>query len=230
MIRAGLPRSDQQQSGQVHIDVVHTKMQQAGDAGKNQRVNNVGAHHHLGLEAEKQQKHHHDDAAGADRSDAYQKPRHQTDQRDAGERLHGGRTVCHAIFNSFLEEEKGGNADQQNSDRNGDEVVDSVAVDISQMNQKTHARVGTGGASDGQGKHHLAAHRSFAQMNDAGADLGDEVEEGIGADGANRGHAQSEDKNREQQDAAPDSCHSDEGSNEETDQALDQQVHLSANP
>ena len=62
-------------------------------------------------------------------------------------------------------------------------------------------------------------------MDGAGADLGDEVEERIRTHGAHGRHAQTENENREQQNAAPDSRHSDEGPNSKTNQALDQQIH-----
>ena len=51
------------------------------------------------------------------------------------------------------------------------------------------------------------------------------VEQRVGANGANRRHAQTKNQNWEQQNAAPNSRHSDEGANSKTDQALDQQIH-----
>jgi hypothetical protein len=64
-------------------------------------------------------------------------------------------------------------------------------------------------------------------MDDARADLGDEVEEGIGSHSTNGRDAQSEDENWEQQNAAPNARHSDEGSNKQTHQNFNQQIHSS---
>lgn len=55
---------------------MHTKMQKARHARKDECMNDVGAHHHLRLKAVKKQEHHHDNAARADRGDADQKSRH----------------------------------------------------------------------------------------------------------------------------------------------------------
>ncbi len=74
---------------------------------------------------------------------------------------------------------------------------------------------------------HLAPHRSFAQMDDTGANLGREVEKRVRSNGAHGGHMQTEDENRQQQHAAPNSRHSDEGPDKKTHQALDQQIHIS---
>jgi hypothetical protein len=62
-------------------------------------------------------------------------------------------------------------------------------------------------------------------MDYAGADLGEKVEKRVRAHGAKRRHSQTEDKNREQQNAAPDSRHSNEGPYYKTNQAPDQQIH-----
>jgi len=65
----------------MDIDIViYLEVKKTGYASKQQCMNNVGAHHDLRLKAVKQQEEHHDDAARSDRGDAYQKPRHQTDQ------------------------------------------------------------------------------------------------------------------------------------------------------
>ena len=111
-----------------------------------------------------------------------------------------------------------------------DEVVDAIAVDVAQVNQETYAQIRARSAADDQRHDHLAPHRAFAQMDDAGADLGREVEERVGANGAHGRHVQTENENREQQNAAPDSRHSDEGPDSKTHQALDQQIHISSDP
>ena len=76
----------------------------------------------------------------------------------------------------------------ENSDGNGDELIDSIAVDVAQMNQETDAQVGTRRAANCERQHHLAPHCAFAQVNRTGADLGDKVEERVRADGANGRH------------------------------------------
>jgi hypothetical protein len=104
-------------------------------------------------------------------------------------------------------------------------AIDAIAVDIAQMDQKTHAQVRTGGTAHGKSQHDFPAHRAFAKMHDAGADLREEVKESVRTNGTDRRYAQTEDKDREQKNAAPDSCHSDKGSNKQTDQAFNQQIH-----
>ena len=94
------------------------------------------------------------------------------------------------------------------------------------MNQVAYAQVGSRSAADGQSQNHFDLNCAFAQVNNAGADLGEEVEERVRTHGAHRRHAQTEDKNREQQNAAPDSRHSDEGPDSKTYQDLDQQIHV----
>ena len=44
------------------------------------------------------------------------------------------------IFDFLLEEQESRNANQQHSHCHRDEVIDAVAVDISQVDQKTHAQ------------------------------------------------------------------------------------------
>ena len=53
----------------------------------------------------------------------------------------GGRTRS-AVLDVFLKEQESRNANQQNSDRNSDEAVDAIAINISQVNQETHAQIG----------------------------------------------------------------------------------------
>jgi hypothetical protein len=59
----------------------------------------------------------------------------------------------------------------------------------------------------------------------AGADLREKVEKSVRAHGEKGGYTQTENEDREQQNAAPDSRHSDEGPDSKTHQALDQQIH-----
>src|ERR1700734_1372794 len=121
----------------MHIDIVHTKMQETGYAREDEGVNNIRAHHDLRLKTVKQQKHHHDNAAGTDGSDANQKSSHQTNDAHPDERFHSRRAYCDVVLDFFLKEQESGNANQQNSDRNGDEVIYSITINVSQMNQET---------------------------------------------------------------------------------------------
>ncbi len=97
-----------------------------------------------------------------------------------------GRMGCGPVLDFFLEEQESRNANQQHSDGNGDEVIDAVAIDVPQVNQETYAQIRAGSAADGQRQDHLAPNRAFAQMNNAGADLSDEVEERVRTHGAHR--------------------------------------------
>src|ERR1700692_3770217 len=62
-------------------------------------------------------------------------------------------------------------------------------------------------------------------MNPARTDFSDEVEERVRAHGANRRYMQTKNKEREQQNAPPQSRHSNEGPDAKTHQDLDQQIH-----
>ena len=132
---------------------------------------------------------------------------------------------CSAVLDLLLEEQECWNANQQDPDANGDEVIDAVAIEISQVNQQTHAEIRAGSAADDQCQHHLALNRAFAQMDHTGADLSREVEKCVRSNRAHCRHVQTEDENREQQNAAPDPSHSDEGPDKKTHKALDQQIH-----
>ena len=50
----------------------------------------------------------------------------------------GGRTAT-SVLDFFLEEQESRNTDQQNPDRNRNEVIYPIAIDVSQMNQQTYA-------------------------------------------------------------------------------------------
>src|SRR5580700_8373496 len=95
------------------------------------------------------------------------------------------------------------------------------------MRQKAYAQIGTWSAADNKSHDYFAPHCAFTQMDNAGADLGDKVEESVGAHGQHGRHAQTENEDGEQQNTASDSRHSDEGPDSKTHQALDQQIHIS---
>ena len=104
-------------------------------------------------------------------------------------------------------------------------MIYAIAVDFSQMAQKAYAEIRARSAAHRECQHYLALNRSFAQMNYACANLGDEIEQRVGSDRAHGRDTQPENEDRKQQNAAPDPCHSDEGPNSQTNQALDQQIH-----
>lgn len=125
--------TDQERANQVNVNIVHPKMEKTGDARKYQGMHDIGADHDFWLKAEEEQKHHHDDASGADGSDAHEEAGYQPYERYPGERSHSGRPCCRTVFDLFLEEQKGGNTYQQNTDGNGDEMIHAIAVNIAQM-------------------------------------------------------------------------------------------------
>src|SRR5450759_2041210 len=216
-------RADQQGTDQVGVDVARPPVQQAGDAGQNHGMGNVGADHDFGRERIKQKKHHHDDAARPDRSDADQKSAGQADETHAGKRFHGGLALGEMFFNPSLEQKQRGNQYQQQSHSGLDEVVDPGAIDMAQMLQKSHAEVRAGNAVDRHRQDDFLPHRAFAQVHDAGGNLGEKVEQRVGTDGNDGGYAQAEDEHGQQQHAATQTCQPDQRSNREADQHFEEQ-------
>lgn len=180
----------------------------------------VGAHHYFRLKVVKEQQHHHDDATRSYRSNSHKKSRNQPEEPHPRKRLHGGRPHRGPVFNLLLKKQKGWYADQKHANRNGDEMIDSVTVMITEINQKIYADVGTRGATRCKGQHNFSPNRTSAQVNCAGANLGDEIKQRVGADGSERGNAQTKNQDGEQQNAAPDSRHSNESPYTKTHQAL----------
>src|ERR1019366_6469585 len=169
-------RADQQGTDQMGVDVARPPVQQAGDAGQNYGMGNVGANHDFGHEGIEQKKHHHNDAARPDRSDADQESADQADDTHAGKRFHGGLALGETFFNPSLEQKQRGNQYQQQSHGGLDEVVDAVAIDVAQVLQKSHAEVRAGNAADRHRQHDLSAHCTLPQVHDAGGNLGEKVE------------------------------------------------------
>ena len=106
------------------------------------------------------------------------------------------------VFNPSLEQKQRGNQDQQQSHGGLDEIVDSGAVNVAQVDEKSHAQVRAGNAARRQGQNDFSPHRAFAQMHDAGGNLGEEVEHRVAADRDNRRNAQAKDEHGQQQHAA----------------------------
>ena len=64
----------------------------------------------------------------------------------------------------------------------------------------------------------LAADRSLFQVQQAGWDFGEEVEQRVGTDCHDRRYPQAEDQNGEQQNAAPHAAHADEDAHNKANQ------------
>ena len=118
-------RADQQGADQMPVDIACPPVQQAGDAGQNYGMGNIGADHDFGSERIKQEQQHHDDAARPDRGDAHQKSADQSNDTHEGERLHGGLAIGEMLFNPPLKHQQGGDQYQQQSYSGLDEVVDA---------------------------------------------------------------------------------------------------------
>src|SRR5579863_7658768 len=134
----------------MRVDIVQTKMEKTCYARQQQGVNDICADHDFRLKAEEQQQQHHHNTARTDRSDAYQETGHESDEQHPRERLHRRRLSGSAIFDFLLKEQEGWNANQQDSDGNGDEVIDAISVNSPQINQETYSRVRTRGAAADQ--------------------------------------------------------------------------------
>jgi hypothetical protein len=216
-------RTNQQRDHERGIDVAQPEVEEAGDSRKYDRVHNVGSDVDLGRETVEEQKQHHDNAAGTHRSHPDEKARDQADQRHSGEPLHRRRAIDDSFLDPPLEEQQNGNDDQQHAHRGLDEVVDSVAVEVADVHQQLDAANGARDAADGESEHHLTLHRAALQMHDAGWNLGEEVEEGIGTDGYNRRHTQAKDQDRQQQNPAADTAQADQYAYDKSNQDFSRQ-------
>src|ERR1700676_1530912 len=200
------------------VDVARAPVQQAGDAGQNHGMGNVGADHDLGSERVKQKKHHHEDAARPHRSDSEQKSACESDDTHEGERLHGGLAFGEVFFNPSLEQKQRGNQYQQQSHGGFDEVVDAGAIDLPQVHQKRYAEVRAWNAADRHRQYDLLPHCALQQVHDAGGNLREKVEQRITTDGNDSGNVQAEDEHGQQQHAAAQTRQPDQRSNREADQ------------
>src|SRR5215471_18207976 len=208
-------RANQQGNDQLGVNVPQLEMQQAGDAGQNYGVYNVGPDIHFGRETIEQEQQHHDDAARPDRGHANQEPRDQPDNSHAYKALHRWRAIRDPFLNAPLQQKQDRNDDEQKANRSLDEVVHAVAVHVTDVHEQVHSADGTRNAAHGQRDDHLPAHRASPQMHQAGRNLGKEVEQRVGADGHNRWYAQAEDQHGEQQHAAPHAAQSDQDAHPE---------------
>src|ERR1700690_674233 len=200
------------------IDVARPPGQQAGHAGQEYCMGNVGSDHNLGRKRIEQKKQHHDDAAGTDRSDAHEKSANQSNDAHEGERLHGGLTSDEMVFNPFLEKEQDRNHDQQQPHCGLDEIVYAGAMNLPQVHQKSDAEIRAGNTAHGQRQDDFSPYRAFAQVDDAGGNLGEEVAHRVTADGSDGGDVQAKNEHGQQQYAAAQTRQPDQRSNREADQ------------
>src|SRR5580693_8451810 len=126
----------------------------------------------------------------------------------------------YVFFNLALEQKKSRNADQENSDRSGNERIDAGPVESSKMAQQAYPEYRSRNAAYGQCHNDLASDRSFPEVNPARTDLGDEVEESVRSDGYDGRYPEKKDQNREQKHTPPHSCHTDQSTDHETNQDL----------
>src|SRR5271166_2876940 len=75
-------------------------------------------------------------------------------------------------------------------------------------------------ASRGQRQNDFFSNRSLVEMNPAGTDLGNEVEQGVRSDGQDRRHSQEENQDGQQEHTAAHSGHADQSTDHEADQSL----------
>src|SRR5580692_7313355 len=126
----------------------------------------------------------------------------------------------YVFFNLALEKKKSRNADQENPDSGRNERIDAGAVDGSKMAQQAHPEYRSRDAAYGQCHNDLASNRSFAEVNPARTDLGDEVEESVRSDGYDGRYSEKKDQDRQQKHTAAHSCHTDQSTDHEADQDL----------
>ena len=129
------------------------------------------------------------------------------------------------VLDFFLEEQESRNTNQQHSDGNRDEVIDSIAVSVSQVSRDTHPRYEPGALPTTSAKTTLRRTVPFRKCTALAPILVTKLKSASEPTARSGRHVQTEDQNREQQNAAPDSRHSDQGPNSKTHQALDQQIH-----
>ena len=146
------------------------------------------------------------------------KPGHQADQRHAHKTLCCRRAIGDTIFDFFLQQQQRGNHDQQDAHGGFNEAVHSVAIKVADMHQQFHADDRAWNAPHRQRDHHLAAHRIFLQVQKAGWDFREEIEQRVRAHRHDRRHLQTKNQNREQQNAASDACHADEHADNKANQ------------
>src|SRR5579863_2420689 len=128
--------------------------------------------------------------------------------------------MCYVFFDLALEQKKSRNADQENPDSGRNERVDAAAVHGSKMAQQAYAEYRSRNTAYGQCHNDFASNRSFAEVNPARTDLGDEVEESVRSDCHDGRYPEKKDQDRQQKHTAPHSCHADQGTNHEADQDL----------
>ena len=122
------------------------------------------------------------------------------------------------LFNFSLNKRRMGTTDQQDSHRDGNEVVDAVAVKRTQVHQKAYAENRAGNTAYCKRQHNSVAYGSMADVHPAGTDFGDEIEQRVGADSQDRRHPEAEDQHGQQQYATAQAGHSNQGADYKADQ------------
>ena len=169
-------------------------MQEAGHTRQDNRMNNVGPDIDLGWVAVKEQQHHHDDAARADRGHAHEEPGAQSYDSHAQERLQGGRAVHHAFLDARLEHEQERDAHEENADCQLDHVVHAGSVQPAQMCEVPDASGGPGNAAYSECHNDFSADGAFLQVHQAGRNLCEEVKQSVGAHCHDGWHPQPKDQ------------------------------------
>jgi hypothetical protein len=123
----------------------------------------------------------------------------------------------YVFFNLALEQKKSRNADQENPDRGRNERIDAGAVHGSKMAQQAYPEDRSRNAAYGQCRNDFASNRSFADVNPARTDLGDEVEESVRSDGYDGRYPEKKYQDRQQKHTAAHPCHTDQGTDHEAD-------------
>ena len=126
--------------------------------------------------------------------------------------------TCSSIL--LWNKKKSRNADQENPDRSRNERIDAGAIDGSKMAQQAYPEYRSRNAAYGQCHNDFASNRSFAEVNPARTDLGDEVEESVRSDCHDRRYPEKKDQDRQQKHTAAHSGHTDQSTDHEADQDL----------
>ena len=178
--------ANHQRANQAQIHVAEVELQEAGDAGQRDRMHNVSSYHHFGGEAVEQKEQHHDDAARADGSHPHENAGQQPDGGHTKKRPHGGRPVRDVLFDLRLKKQKRRNAYQQNPHGDADETVHPVAVNMAKVGQESYSDNRSRNTAHSQGQNYVRFDRALTNVQPAGADLGNKIEERIRSDGKDR--------------------------------------------
>ncbi len=133
-------------------------------------------------------------------------PRAQADDRHTRKRFQRWRSIHHAVLDTRLKHQQDRNAYQQDPDRELDDGICTVAIKMSKVGEIGDAAGRTRHAADRECQHYFAAHRAFLQVDDAGGNLGEKVEQGVRSHCRNHRNSQAENQDGQQQHAAAQPC------------------------